>query len=657
MTTPRGRPATAPVVRGWPTLLALALAAAWYFHGIIDYSFGWADEGHIVYPSWQVSEGALPYVSFQHLYAPSVFFLNGTLLWLFGPDLRVVRLFLVPVKVAVVLLVFSLSRRVARPAVALVMALVLVIVWGMPGWFFNAPYATYYATALCLLALVALEGRSGPRPFAAGILLGCAATFKQTQGIFAATSVALFLTFAMRAETRQWPARLARAIVPLAALALAIAYLGPHLLRDTTVVLLVPLAAGVAATARGSRTANLPAAAGTRAVLLLAAGTAVAPLAYGLFYWSVGGLEPLLADTFVELPRALRWFVPLTAPGPRGLLLAAALGGSLAMVAAYGGRRTSPGRLRATTAGLGLALAAIAWHLRTHPELRATLGRGGWLNDLFPLLGWLPFAVLAVTARGALGSGTESASQSPRLLWLFAAGAVLQLYPAADLPHAVFVLPSLLPVLALAVERFLATSAGGLRGAFRTGAFALGLGCPLVFALPFLRSRATFVPPAVDPTIGFARATGITDAPPTFTDAVALVAYLSRQARPDGGALVICNEQMLYFLAGIRSPLPRDEYVLFAVEADLMAAEEARRMLPEETIVRTLEASRPLIVDFPASPAGRRFRATYPTVARFVDAHYREAAAFGGYRVAAFTPSDASESTAPGVDSPLGGTR
>jgi hypothetical protein len=73
------------------------LAAIWFMPGSLA-TIEWVDEGHLVYFASRVAEGALPYRDFHHVYGPGTFFLNGTLLRLFGPDLLVVRLALVVVK-------------------------------------------------------------------------------------------------------------------------------------------------------------------------------------------------------------------------------------------------------------------------------------------------------------------------------------------------------------------------------------------------------------------------------------------------------------------------------------------------------------------------------------------------------------------------------
>src|SRR5262245_17480694 len=81
-----------PRMIGRTVPLGLSLVAAAYFLHTIGSQIDWVDEGHLVYMSWRVSQGALPYREFHHIYGPSTFFLNGLLFRLFGPDLFVTRL-------------------------------------------------------------------------------------------------------------------------------------------------------------------------------------------------------------------------------------------------------------------------------------------------------------------------------------------------------------------------------------------------------------------------------------------------------------------------------------------------------------------------------------------------------------------------------------
>ena len=57
--------------------------------------------------------------------------------------------------------------------------------------------------------------------------------------------------------------------------------------------------------------------------------------------------------------------------------------------------------------------------------------------------------------------------------------------------------------------------------------------------------------------------------------------------------------------------------------------------MSEPYLLATLEATGPLIVDDDESPAGARFLATFPAVARFIASTYAPEASFGRYRVLA----------------------
>src|SRR5438067_264513 len=66
-------PRTIAVARGlW--LAALGGLAALYFHGTVMSTIELMDEGQVVYSSWRVAEGEMPYVGFHQLYGPSVLF-------------------------------------------------------------------------------------------------------------------------------------------------------------------------------------------------------------------------------------------------------------------------------------------------------------------------------------------------------------------------------------------------------------------------------------------------------------------------------------------------------------------------------------------------------------------------------------------------------
>src|SRR5262249_35106767 len=211
-----------------PVAVAVALVAAACFWPSIRLGLEWVDQGHIVYPIWLVARGALPYRDFHQLYGPSLFFLNGALMRWFGEDLMVLRLGLLVVKVVLVVLVFLLSHRVARPVIALGVTAWLVAVWCSPLWLFWAPYGVHYTLVLGLAGVAVLLG--GPasvlRALAAGLCFGAAATFKQTTGLLGAAGVAVALASVESpgADALAAPARVLRLAVVAVAALLALAY-------------------------------------------------------------------------------------------------------------------------------------------------------------------------------------------------------------------------------------------------------------------------------------------------------------------------------------------------------------------------------------------------------------------------------------------------
>ena len=102
----------------------VALLAAGYFAiGIrwaLGWPLGWIDSGLVVYGAWRVTNGALPYRDFDHVYGPSLFYVNAALFRMFGTDLSVTVTSILVLKAILAALVFSLARRVATPTVAVV---------------------------------------------------------------------------------------------------------------------------------------------------------------------------------------------------------------------------------------------------------------------------------------------------------------------------------------------------------------------------------------------------------------------------------------------------------------------------------------------------------------------------------------------------------
>ena len=221
-----------------------------------------------------------------------------------------------------------------------------------------------------------------------------------------------------------------------------------------------------------------------RLLVASAVGMSLPALAYGVFYARIGALPALVTDTVRGLPQRIAWFVPFEPLPGRTVSLGVAIGSSFAMLVAW--RRRS---LPLALAALSLAVAAVL------PATRGRLGSGTYsTDDLLPLLPWLPVSVLAAAMVTLVGEPADASAADGRpsrgvlaLLVFFAAATLLQLYPAADIPHGAMILPAFLPLLAHALGRVVR----------RAGPAALVLAaCWLLgTAWPFVRPRLHPPPP------------------------------------------------------------------------------------------------------------------------------------------------------------------
>jgi hypothetical protein len=612
------------------------MAAACYFHLGIGLSLEWTDEGHIVYPSWRVAQGALPYRDFLQLYGPSVFFLNGALLRLFGADLSVIRAVLVFDKAAVAALAYAAARMVAPRPFALAVAALLIALWGAPIWVFNAPYANHYAMALILAGLVtfaAMQRRLLAACLLAGLCFGVASTFKQTAGLFA--YICLGLALLWRAAVSQAEAREADGFVRVARLAflaaaagLAALYLAPANTPGNLLAIAMPLGVAVAVLAAGELRGG-GAAGERRAGLmgLVAAGTgfALPLLACAAYFAAHGALRELLFNTGAGLPHLVRWFEPVAAPSLRTLIPAAATLTGFWLLAAGGPRRSV-----AAVVALGVGGALVTVDVATGDAANQALRR---LTILLFLVVWWGLAAafadrLPARVGAAIGVAPSRTDALPVFAFAAAAG-VLLLYPSGDLPHVLMAWPLFIPLLAHLLWRWYAAASSGAGRPRRLALGALVAGLLAAVGAPFVGMLAGRLAEPAAPA-RFARASGVFVSDRRSADAARVIDYLAQ--RPEGPLLVLCNEQMLYFLAGRDSVVAPQEYVLYLVGGGLIRDEDARRILDDPEFVAQLEARRPLVVDRPG-PMTARLRHVYPAAARTLDAHYRPVYRAGAYQV------------------------
>ncbi len=649
-------------------VLLLFLAAALYFSLSAELTLDWMDEGQIVYPSWRVSQGAIPYSDFHHLYGPSVFFLNGLLFRLFGPDLAVTRLSLVILKSLVAVLVYLCARSLASLPFALLACALTVAIWGTPWWVFNTPYANHYGLALTLAGLLAFTSLREKRFLLgcalAGLCFGVAVTFKQTSGIFAFASLVLFLVWDgthgdYGAVGRRPPrlvnlgSRAAHLAGLFGVLVFSIAYLWPLNTFWNFALLLTPLALAIGLLAVRELRADRDARVQVHSLAGLfsaAAGMSLPLAAYGACYAGHGGLGALLADTVLDLPRKASWFVPVPFPGLRSLLTMVVALTGLGGVALW---RSSAGDRRRRVAAVGCLAACLAAALVALVDVTRTSGLGAyaramlWHPDIFGALFVLPFAVVWASFRFVFaeplpasgGDARGEVSQASRrravgLFFFYSATSLLFLYPSGDFWHLVMGLPAFLPLLAHRLEHFqeaggrgeAASGYGHLSSRALVAAVFLVLCAPFVDTLRFAR--------ATQPTVAasFERGSGIVGAPPKFEEALDLVEYLDSRPKGDG-LLVLCNEQMLYFLAGRPSVLERDEFVLYMVGAGVIEQENASALISERWMIARLKETKPHVVDYAGSPASARFKKQFEEAGGYLDAHFRLVKTFGGYQV------------------------
>lgn len=619
------RESTAPwrAVERWIPVALFAVAALYFAPGT-TVPLEWVDEGMLVYPAWLVSLGEVPYRDFQHAYLPASFALNGALFALFGPDLLVIRAGLVLVKAVVAALVYVATRQIATRASALAAAAIVIVVWGLPVWVFNAPYANHYVMPLALLAIVLLaRGPSAGRCVAAGLLLGTAATFKQTIAALLAGALVVAL-YADRTPRR--PERSATrggwTALNLAALAgatlLPIAYTSRHLLSWPVPLLIVPyVAAGGSALLAMWRDPADAAIARVRARALLGLGTGMlAPLAVvAVLYLRWGALSQLAFDTLGGMLARVEWYHPFEVPQRPTVVLVLALAIFFAAV-----RWAQASAMRAWSV---LAVAAVT-------VLAGLIVRGGTgptARALVGLVQVLPLLLVWGTAPLVWGSGGPGRA---RWAWAGSAAAAAQLYPSADAVHAAMLLPLSLPLLGLALDRYVgdgvAAVAPGrvLRRATVTAAIVAICVPAVLSAASALRSR--------EPAASFARATRVRPTGSKSAAAAELVRYLDDSTAAETPLWALANEQILYFLAARRSPLQRWEMAFYFITTGLLRSDDVPWLLDEREVVETLAATRPVIVDAPG-PASARMRAALPAVAAYVAANYRPAQSFGPYVV------------------------
>lgn len=156
-----------------------------------------ADEGFILYKSYLVSLGKLPYADFDPFWPPLVYYLNGALFKIFGIDIMVAK-YGIAVFVGLLgsICMFAIASKIMPKWIAALCATSFIFC-GPP--ILNVPYSSWYAAPIGLAGLyavfIALERKSLLAVLFAGIAAGLAFSFKQSIGAFVGSSFALMGLF------------------------------------------------------------------------------------------------------------------------------------------------------------------------------------------------------------------------------------------------------------------------------------------------------------------------------------------------------------------------------------------------------------------------------------------------------------------------------
>ncbi len=648
-------------------LLLLVVAAAYMRLGLFV-PINWSDEGIIVYPIWRVAEGEIPYRDFHHLYGPSVFYLNGLLLRIFGLDLAVLRYFLLGVKAVLCVMVYLAARSISSRLFALMAYGLAVVMAGLVWPISTVPYPHIFGTALCLgglLAFLAAERRFLLGCVMAGFCFGLAATFKQTTGAFAFLGMALFLLFPIEQDeerergkqegeaegSRAGPllelvARSSRWFVLVFAACLSAFYLVPRTPVWNLVLLAGPVAVLWAHLALREWHHPPNPASQVRSfwsLVALSVAFLIPPLGYAVYYISLDLGSAILFDTLVGLPGVIDWTSPYPVPGWNFVLWQTACLGGFGGAALWHRRPTNALRDGRALAGALLGVLSIvslgALVYRGWGQRHALWWFWGMSDLLFSLhfvLVWTALIALLRRDRDLVGDGALASDRAFRLWTCHATLGLMWLFPVAEIWHLVQLLPSFLPLLPWLLEGFwrLPAAEGRTDPRWRPLAGSLVCALCLVLVVPamhdVLAERAR--PPAFRESLP--RATGVVGGSAMMTyQAGQMVRYLVQPERRDEPLLVLSGKSLFYFLTDRVSPLQEFEFTLYLVGIDAIPPDRARSMADEGAMIQRIRAVRPLILYDATDSAAQNIRTTYPLLTRFIRSHYRREKAFGGFHI------------------------
>jgi hypothetical protein len=176
----------------------LGVMIAGFYGSFASYGLNLDDEGTVLFQILRTWRGERPYLDFHTGYTPAMFYLNATLMDVFGVSVLPLRWFLVAVNTATVLLIYRLALRLSPPLESALAALAYALFLPFfAGQFasFNIPYPAWYAVCAWMLTAWASvrAAESGRLAYLilAGGLAGLTFSFKPNTGVLALGAVVL----------------------------------------------------------------------------------------------------------------------------------------------------------------------------------------------------------------------------------------------------------------------------------------------------------------------------------------------------------------------------------------------------------------------------------------------------------------------------------
>jgi hypothetical protein len=115
-----------------------------------------------------------------------------------------------------------------------------------------------------------------------------------------------------------------------------------------------------------------------------------------------------------------------------------------------------------------------------------------------------------------------------------------------------------------------------------------------------------------------------------IVDTYKIIDFLRRNTEADERILVLCESQIVYFLAERESIFGKEDYFLYLASVGLIDNADDVRLSDEQFVKRLAEAKPRFILEAAPEEQTRRIYAVWPEAAAFIEENYETAQTFGG---------------------------